>query len=116
MIRRLRHITLAGLAVAIALTALGVGHARGQAPMAGHVVLCVGTQIVTVAVDENGQPTTSAQTCPDAVVALSAPLLAPLILDRPAVVTRADTLLSPQISALSVAPMEVRARAPPYRA
>jgi hypothetical protein len=111
-----RHLTLTGLVLAIVLTALGVGHARGQAPVAGHIVLCVGTQIVTVSVDENGQPTTATLTCPDAIVSLSVPLVAPVVLDRPVVVARTQTTLSVPLFATSVSPMEVRARAPPVRA
>ena len=108
-----RYLTLAGAAAVLLVAALGVGHARGQAPVAGQIVLCVGTQVVTVAVDENGQPTTETQTCPDGLLKLSVPLVAPVVVRRPVVVARAELAPSAPLSVLSLSPMEVRARAPP---
>jgi hypothetical protein len=109
----LRYLALAGTAIALLVAAMGTGHARGQAPVAGQIVLCVGTQVVTVSVDENGQPTTATQACPDGILKLSVPLVAPVVVSRPLVVARADLPLSVPLSAPSVPPMEVRARAPP---
>jgi hypothetical protein len=109
----MRHITLAGLALAMVLTALTVGHARGQARVAGQIVLCIGTQVVTVSVDANGQPVTSTHTCPDGIMALGAPLVAPVALPAPSSVARTLMHRVANLSAPSHRSIEDRARAPP---
>ena len=40
------------LILLVAATSLSLGHARGQARIAGEVVLCAGERVVTVTVDE----------------------------------------------------------------
>lgn len=109
----LRHVTLAGLALAMVLTALTVGHARGQARVAGQIVLCVGTQVVTVSVDASGQPVTTTHACPDGILALAGPLVAAVALPLPGAVARALSHRAPDLSAPSLRPIEDRARAPP---
>jgi hypothetical protein len=56
-----------------ALSTVGAGHARGQAQVAGHVVICSGHGIVTVPVDASGTPVERQVLCPDCVVSLHAP-------------------------------------------
>lgn len=107
---------MAGLVLAMVLTALSVGHARGQARVAGEIVLCVGTQVVTVSVDADGQPVTATHTCPDAVMALAAPLVAPVVPVPPRAVARPVAYRATDLSAPSVDLIEDRARAPPRRA
>jgi hypothetical protein len=113
MLNALRLFTLTGLALGMIVTALSVGHARGQARVAGEVVLCVGTQVVTVTVDENGQPVTSTHTCPDGVLKLAAPLASPAVVTRPLVLLPVGFVLPESSSAVSVAVIEWKARAPP---
>lgn len=112
----MRHTTLAGLVLAMVLTALTVGHARGQAPVAGQIVLCVGTQIVTVSVDANGQPVTMTHACPDGIMALAGPLVPPVALIVPGTVARSQVHPVVSLSVPSLCLIEDRARAPPRMA
>jgi hypothetical protein len=83
-----RQCSLLFVAAALLIAALSTGHARGQMPAAGQIVICLGLHIATVTVDENGQPTTAHQTCPDAITDLTSPAIAPPQLVRAAEVTR----------------------------
>jgi hypothetical protein len=116
MLNAFRLLTLTGLALGMVITALSVGHARGQAQVSGEVVLCIGTQVVTVTVDENGQPVTSTHTCPDGVLKLSAPLASPAVVARPVVLVLAELVLPASSPAASVAVIDWKARAPPRQA
>jgi hypothetical protein len=58
----------------VVLTALGLGVARGQAPVAGHVVLCGSFGTAKVAVDAAGNPVTAPGHCPDCAGLLLVPL------------------------------------------
>ncbi|MDK3017523.1 hypothetical protein [Pseudodonghicola flavimaris] len=49
----------------MALTSHSMAVARGNAGVAGQIVLCTGTGPVTVYVDENGAPTGPPHICPD---------------------------------------------------
>ncbi|MGI1660802.1 hypothetical protein ACRDNQ_01065 [Palleronia sp. KMU-117] len=109
----LRLFTLTGLVLGMVVTALSVGHARGQARVAGEVVLCIGTQVVTVTVDADGQPVTSVQTCPDGILKLAAPLAPPVVVARPADIVCAGVDRPETTLAASVAVIDWKARAPP---
>lgn len=61
------------LCLVTALSAVGAGHARGQAPVAGHAVICSGHGTVTVPVDASGAPVARQGLCPDCVMTLHAP-------------------------------------------
>jgi hypothetical protein len=111
---RLPSLTL--LVAALLLSAVATGHARGQAPATGEVVLCVGTQVVTVSVDENGQPVTVIRACPDAVLNLAAPLLPPVVVSQPGGTARTLPAPADDRSVTTVRPLEDRARAPPLSA
>lgn len=111
-----RHLSLNLLVAALLLASLATGHARGQAPAAGEVVLCVGTQVVTVSVDENGQPVTVTRACPDGILKLAAPLTAPVVVPAPANPCWTWALPPTDLSAPSRRTVEDRARAPPLRA
>jgi hypothetical protein len=50
------------------VTSVSHGYALGQAPVAGHIVLCTGHGIVEVTVDADGNPTApSSHLCSDCV-------------------------------------------------
>lgn len=53
--------------LALLLSSIGTGHARGHAPVAGLITLCLGGETVTAAVDAEGRPTAPAPLCPDCV-------------------------------------------------
>jgi hypothetical protein len=108
-----RLLSLSGLVAALILASLATGHARGQAPAAGEIVLCVGTQVLTVTVDENGQPVTVARACPDAILKLAAPLLPPVVVPTPKRLSWTLAAPAPDLSVPSHRAVEDRARAPP---
>ena len=67
------------LALSVALTAGMVGAARGQAQVAGQMVICSGQGVVTITVDAEGNPTGPVHVCPDCVLSfLAAAEAAPL--------------------------------------
>ncbi len=63
------------LALLIGLTAQQMALARGQAMAAGQVVLCIGGQAVSVAVDDSGKPVGPAHICPDCALGFLSLLL-----------------------------------------
>lgn len=65
------------LVLAIALTAQVVGSARGQARVAGQMVICSGGAAVTVQVDADGKPIGAPHICPDCAMTLLAAHIAP---------------------------------------
>jgi hypothetical protein len=111
-----RLLSLNLLVAALLLASLATGHARGQAPAAGEVVLCVGTKVVTVTVDENGQPVTVTRACPDGILKLTAPLVPPIVIPAPKNLCSTRALPRTDLSAPSRRIVEDRARAPPLRA
>ncbi|WP_420858215.1 hypothetical protein [Marivivens marinus] len=59
------------MALALLVTTQQMAAARGQAPVVGEAVLCIGGQAVTVALDANGQPVEGggpAHFCPDCIL------------------------------------------------
>lgn len=67
-----------GLTLAILLTAQVVGMARGQAQVAGEMVICSGGAVVTVQTDANGNPIGPVHICPDCAMTLLAAHAAPV--------------------------------------
>jgi hypothetical protein len=61
----LRPLSALLLSLTLVVTAGAMGAARGQAQVAGQIVICTGQGVVTVSVDENGAPTGPAHICPD---------------------------------------------------
>ncbi|MBM7066423.1 hypothetical protein [Actibacterium sp. 188UL27-1] len=59
---RLLGAVFAGL---LTMTAIGVGHGRGQPPVAGQMILCHGQDVVVVPVDVAGRPVPVVFNCPD---------------------------------------------------
>ncbi|MBV0890297.1 hypothetical protein KTN05_00305 [Paracoccus sp. Z118] len=65
------------LILLIAATSLSLGSARGQARVAGQMVLCDGHGVTTVAVDASGNPVERVVICPDMALSLLAALDVP---------------------------------------
>lgn len=64
----MRGILPLALAALVVLTAQTFAVARGQAAVAGEIVMCSGGVAVTVTVDAEGKPTGPAHVCPDCVM------------------------------------------------
>ena len=58
------------LALVLALTGYQMAVARAQPAPAGQLVICSGLGLVTVLVDENGQPVSQVHVCPDGLLTL----------------------------------------------
>ncbi|TDL81743.1 hypothetical protein E2L05_19665 [Meridianimarinicoccus aquatilis] len=74
MMSRLRSSLALGLVCLIALTAVHVGAIRGQAKVAGSIVVCSSGGVVNVAVDADGRPVGPAHECPDCIMSVLAAL------------------------------------------
>ena len=61
----LRSLIALSLALMLALTSQVMAVTRVSTDATGKVVLCVGDQVVSVYVDDQGQPTTAPHICPD---------------------------------------------------
>lgn len=57
---------------ALLLASQGLASARGQARIAGEMVLCAGGELITVQIDENGRPVERIVICPDMALNLMA--------------------------------------------
>jgi len=73
--RSVLAVLLSAFVVALSVAA---GHARGQAPAAGHAVLCTGHGTVTIAVDADGAPIGMRVLCPDCALTLLAGVAPPV--------------------------------------
>lgn len=78
MISALKPIAGLLLAAMLVLTGQSMVLARGAAAATGQIEICIGADIVTVYVDENGQPTQAPHICPDCVLSFAE---APPVLD-----------------------------------
>lgn len=100
------------LAALIALSAVGMGIARGQAPVAGHVTLCGSFGVHTVAVDADGNVLAAPGHCPDcAGMLLALSPTAPEVSRGALDVALSDFVLPGQAYGVRVAPTGV----PPVR-
>jgi len=68
----LRAYTGVFLALMLAFTGQSMAVARGMPNATGEIILCTGQGIVTVAIDENGQPVERPHICPDCAMSLFA--------------------------------------------
>lgn len=59
-------------ALVLAMTSMTMAVARGQARVAGEVVICTGYGVTTISVDAEGNPTGPVHLCPDMVLAMMA--------------------------------------------
>lgn len=73
MIRALHSL----LIVTLVLTGLALGAARGQARIAGQMVICAGNAVTVMTVDENGNPVEVPHFCPDMALSLLAAVAVP---------------------------------------
>ncbi|MFC2966515.1 hypothetical protein [Acidimangrovimonas pyrenivorans] len=72
--RALRTLLPLALSLVLAATGLTMAVARGQARVAGKIVVCSGYGLTTIYVDENGKEVPKVHICPDCVLALMAAL------------------------------------------
>lgn len=93
------------LILTLLLTGFALGTARGQARIAGEVVICSGNAVTVITVDRDGNPVERPHFCPD--MALS--LLAAVAADAPAL--PAPRVARPAFAAMQVASLSSR-RAP----
>lgn len=113
MTRPFRSLVALALALLMGVTSLGFAAARGQARIAGEIVICTGMGVTVVAVDAQGNPVGTPHICPDMALALlAAPPLAPLVLLPPAGSARAADLPEPAAAQGRAAPRPA-ARGPP---
>ena len=66
----LRTLSALTLALVLTLTAQSMALARGKTMVAGEMVLCTGTGVVTVQVDAEGNPVAPSHICPDCALTL----------------------------------------------
>ncbi|MDQ2089981.1 hypothetical protein [Marimonas arenosa] len=97
----------------LAATGQSMAVARGMPGPAGEIILCTGQGIVSVAVDENGQPVEKPHICPDCALSLFA-----VAADEPDLPTRplgSAEKLSPLRNSFAATAREVEpaARGPP---
>ncbi len=110
---RLADLTAIFLAVCLAMTSLTMAVARGQARVAGEVVVCTGYGVTTLQVDANGRPTGAAHLCPDMVLGMMAALDSwPPALIRPESIGSVAFFAQPSYIVSRDGPM-MRARSPP---
>lgn len=111
---RLRPILHLTLVLTVLLTAQVMGAARGQARVAGEMVICSGQGVVTLRVDADGNPVGPPMICPDCALTLlvqGAPeggSLAPPVSVAPVIWPRPLAA-----SVKPITPVHSQARAPP---
>ncbi|MGV6810625.1 MAG: hypothetical protein ACWA47_00130 [Brevirhabdus sp.] len=76
----MRTVSAAFLALMLAVTSYGFASARAHAPASHAMEICTGFSMVTIWVDEDGEPVEERHICPDAIsflVDAGAPVAAP---------------------------------------
>ncbi|KFE35945.1 hypothetical protein DW2_04930 [Thioclava atlantica] len=100
-------------AIVLAMTSMTMAVARGQARVAGEVVICTGYGVTTISVDEKGNPTGPVHLCPDMVLAMMAAIaVAPVLPEPPGGQGRSLRPSEPPV-AQAQARVVPRARGPP---
>lgn len=101
------------LILVLVLTGVALGAARGQARIAGQVVICSGNAVAVIEIDQDGKPVQSAHFCPDMALAMLAAVATGA--DAPVPVRR--TLRVSHVTQRALADWQavltVRARGPP---
>ena len=70
MLARIHSLVLTALlALGLVVSGHAAASAKGASPATGHMVLCIGTGLVVVFTDEDGQPTAAPHLCPDCMLA-----------------------------------------------
>ncbi len=77
------------LVLLLAATGVSLGAARGQARVAGQLVLCTGAAVTVQAIDVNGKPVRRAVVCPDMALSLLGALAVPPVAIPPRRASRA---------------------------
>lgn len=77
MIRLMRFLLSACLALSLSIAGQAVAASKGTNPVTGVMTLCIGQGVVVVFTDENGQPVSTPHLCPDCALALLAGLAPP---------------------------------------
>lgn len=102
------------LVLVLLLTGITLGAARGQARIAGVIVLCAGGAITTQMVDRDGKPVRVMLICPDMALSLmAAPEVPPVALPLPQATARALATTPTAPLPHGHAPVTPRARGPP---
>ncbi|WP_172331616.1 hypothetical protein [Mangrovicoccus sp. HB161399] len=68
------------LVLLMAVSGISFGAARGQARIAGQMVICTGGAAVTVSVDAGGNPVREVHLCPDSILGALAAVIPPALL------------------------------------
>ena len=111
--RYARSVAALLFAAILAATSLTMAVARGQARVAGEIVICTGYGMTTISVDDRGQPTGPVHLCPDMVLGMMAAVGVPSsVPPRPEGQVVALVVPEPAAPA-SRAVMRARARGPP---
>jgi len=112
-LRMIRNPLLGVMAIILAFSSLSAATARGQRYDGQKVVICTGEILVTVTIDENGQPVKHTHVCPDYALLLAAVLIpaGPVILEQ------LSAIRLPRVFDAGQAEQQIRirprARAPP---
>jgi hypothetical protein len=116
MMKPLRPILALCLCALMALTSQTMAVARGAPASAGTMVLCTGTEPVTVLVDAEGKPTGAVHICPDCALGLfHALVIGPHDMPRLATATALDPF-EPALEIAIATRAAFMARAPPFHA
>lgn len=113
----LRHISHLFLIASFVLTGLGLAAAKGQGagPSVAQIELCVGLHVITIRLDEDGNPVTGRALCPDAGNAfLTDAGIAPVIA-APFRTIKQIAFAQSTASMQASLPPEAQARGPPER-
>ncbi|MDX5359325.1 MAG: hypothetical protein LPK12_16495 [Rhodobacterales bacterium] len=101
------------LCLVLALTSGTMAVARGQMAAAGSIVICSGYGVITVLVDERGEPLGTVHPCPDCIAAHVMALLPPMpVVERPLGLSRI-VWVPVEAGAVTQMPATPKARGPP---
>jgi hypothetical protein len=102
MISRIRSTLAIALCLMLALTGQSMAVVRGASVATGQMVICIGTQTVTVFTDAEGEPTAAPHICPDCVMSTLGPVPAVHVAAVTVIVSDAtwmassDTMFAPE--------------------
>ncbi|WP_134724490.1 hypothetical protein [Paracoccus luteus] len=108
--KRALHLSLILLLV---VTGLSLGAARGQARVAGQIVLCAGGAAVVQSVDSDGQPVGRTMVCPDMALSLLEAVASPAAQPVPPQGGHRVGALAPRVALDGRGPRPRQGRGPP---
>lgn len=103
------------LALVLVLTGQSMAMARGAPGPAGEMVICTGQGIVSITVDENGDPVGPPHICPDCALSLFAAIGAAQAGAIPPATRLVAVLVPDLVTYLAQADVAAQARGPPAR-